>query len=76
MPVIPALQGSTSNRTVVQVRPGEKRDPISKITNTKRAGGVAQVVEHPPSHEFIPCSAKKKVNKKKKKKKEEKNCLD
>jgi hypothetical protein len=25
---------------------GIKQDPISKITNTKMAGGVAQVIEH------------------------------
>jgi hypothetical protein len=30
---------------VVQACPVIKRDPISKITNTKRTGGVALVVE-------------------------------
>jgi hypothetical protein len=34
---------------VVQADLGRKQDPISKITNAKRAGGVAQVVELLPS---------------------------
>jgi hypothetical protein len=29
---------------------GIKWDPISKITNTKRVGGVAQVADHLPSN--------------------------
>jgi hypothetical protein len=40
-PVILAMQGSTNRRIMVQSGPGIKRDPISKITNTKRAGGTA-----------------------------------
>jgi hypothetical protein len=31
---------------------GTRRDPISKITNVKRTGSVAQVVEHLPSPGF------------------------
>jgi hypothetical protein len=30
-------------------QPGEKWDPISKITRTKRIGGMARVIEHLPS---------------------------
>jgi hypothetical protein len=37
--------GSTNRRTAVQPGLGNKQDPISKITNTKRAGRVAQVVK-------------------------------
>jgi hypothetical protein len=40
-----AMWGSTNRRIMVQHDPGIKQDLISKITNTKRAGGVAQVVE-------------------------------
>jgi hypothetical protein len=36
MPDIPTTRGST-NRIAVQVVPGTKQNPISKITNTKRA---------------------------------------
>jgi hypothetical protein len=32
---------------------GIKRDPISKVTNTKRVGGMAQVVEHLPVASFL-----------------------
>jgi hypothetical protein len=35
MPVIPAMQGSTDRRIAEQAGPGIKRDPFSKITNTK-----------------------------------------
>jgi hypothetical protein len=38
-PVILALQGSINGRITVQASPGIKWDPISKITNAKRAGG-------------------------------------
>jgi hypothetical protein len=34
---------------MVQVSLGKKQDPISKITRAKKAGGVAQAVEHLPS---------------------------
>jgi hypothetical protein len=34
---------------MVQAGLGKKRDPISKITRVKKAGGMAQVVEHQPS---------------------------
>jgi hypothetical protein len=43
------MRGSTNRRITGQARPGIKRDPISKIPNTERAGGGVQVVEHPPS---------------------------
>jgi hypothetical protein len=45
IPVISAIQEIT-NRITIQIGLGIKQDPISKITNTKRAGGVAQVIEH------------------------------
>jgi hypothetical protein len=43
------MQGSTNGRIVVHVSLGIKKDPSSKITNRKRAAGVAQVVEYLPS---------------------------
>jgi hypothetical protein len=39
----PAMQGNT-NRIVVQAHLGRKRNLISKISNTKRAGDMAQMV--------------------------------
>jgi hypothetical protein len=39
-PVIPAIQKSTNRRIMVQAHPAIKQDPISKITNAKRAGGA------------------------------------
>jgi hypothetical protein len=49
-----ATQGSTNKRIPVQAFPGIKQDPISKITNAKRNGGVAQVVMQMPSkHETL-----------------------
>jgi hypothetical protein len=44
-PVIPASWGSINRRFLVQPGPGIEGDPISKITNTKRA----PVVERLPS---------------------------
>jgi hypothetical protein len=41
MPIIPSTAGSINTRTAVQAGPGEKRDPISKITRAERARGVA-----------------------------------
>jgi hypothetical protein len=39
---------------VVQASLDIKRDPISKITNIKRVGGMAQVVECLPNkHKFL-----------------------
>jgi hypothetical protein len=49
MPVISALRGSTNWRIPVQAVWSIKQDLTSKITNTKRAGGVAREVEHMPS---------------------------
>jgi hypothetical protein len=43
------VQGSTNKRIMVQAGLGVKRDPISKITKDKRAGGVAQVVKCLPN---------------------------
>jgi hypothetical protein len=40
------MRGSTNRRIKIQTSPGIKQDPISKITSAKRAGGMAQVVEH------------------------------
>jgi hypothetical protein len=49
---------------MVQASLGKKQDPISKITRAKRAGGMAQGVEHTSQkHEalsFKPSTAKKK----------------
>jgi hypothetical protein len=39
------LQRSINSRTVVQVIPGINLRPYSKITEVKRAGGVAQEIE-------------------------------
>jgi hypothetical protein len=36
-------------RIVIQACPGIKQGPISKITKTKRAGSIAQVIEFLPS---------------------------
>jgi hypothetical protein len=44
-PVI-AMEGDLKQEGQVQVSLGKKRDPISKIPRAKRAGGVAQVVQH------------------------------
>jgi hypothetical protein len=41
----PSYVGSTNRRIKVQARPGIKPDPVLKITDTKRAGQAAQVVE-------------------------------
>jgi hypothetical protein len=38
-----------NRRIVIQACLSIKQDPISKITNLKRTGGVAQVVENLPS---------------------------
>jgi hypothetical protein len=45
-PVILATEGAEIRRTAVQSQPGQisSWDPISKIPNTKRAGGVPQSV--------------------------------
>jgi hypothetical protein len=53
------------NRIVFQASPGIKRNLISKITNTKRVEGMAQVVEHLPSKHKAPSLTTS--NKKKKK---------
>jgi hypothetical protein len=54
---------TTNRRVTVRASLGTKPGPISKIkhpiSNTKRAGGVAQVVEPLPSPEFNPSTDKK-----------------
>jgi hypothetical protein len=42
-------RGSINRRITVQVSLGIKQDPSSKITNAKRVGSMAKVVEHLPS---------------------------
>jgi hypothetical protein len=49
MPDIPATVRSINRKIMVQVGLGKKQDPISKITRSKRAESMAQVVEHLPS---------------------------
>jgi hypothetical protein len=44
-----ASEGNKNRRIMVQAGPCIKQDPIWKIINTKKAGGVAQVVQHLPS---------------------------
>jgi hypothetical protein len=39
----PNYMGSTNRRTEVQAGLGIKQDPISKITEAKRAKGIAQM---------------------------------
>jgi hypothetical protein len=49
----PKYTGGIGRRIMVQDWP-QKKDPIQKITKTKRAGGVAQVVEClPTKHESL-----------------------
>jgi hypothetical protein len=68
VPVIPATWGSTKSRIAGQANGGVKQDPISKITNAKRADGVIQMLKHLPSKHEAPSStlislrAKKKIN--------------
>jgi hypothetical protein len=53
---------------------GTKGDPISKISNTKRAGGVAQVVEHLSTERQTLSSNSSAANKKKNKKENTARC--
>jgi hypothetical protein len=46
MSTIQLLGEAQVGETWVQTSPGIKQDSISKITSDKRAGRVAQVVEH------------------------------
>jgi hypothetical protein len=48
-PVIPATQGSTYRKIVVQDSLGIKQNPVPKVTNAKQTGRVAQMVECLPS---------------------------
>jgi hypothetical protein len=45
----------------------KKQNPICKISRAKRAGGMAQAVEHLPSRVQIPGTSRKRGNKKEKK---------
>jgi hypothetical protein len=54
IPVIQTIPGSTNMRIAVEAGPDIKQDAISKITNTKRAGRVAQVVKCLPSKHKAP----------------------
>jgi hypothetical protein len=45
MPIILASWEAEIKRIIVQNKPDSLLDPISKIPNTKRASGVAQVAE-------------------------------
>jgi hypothetical protein len=54
VPVLPARWRNTKRRITIQVSPSIKWDPISKITNTQRVEGMAQVVEClPRKHEAL-----------------------
>jgi hypothetical protein len=46
---MPLMVGSINRRTGVQGCLSKKQDPISKITQAKRAGGMAQAVQYLPS---------------------------
>jgi hypothetical protein len=63
-PVIPETVESIKQEDCSPDLPGQKQDPISKITRVKRAGGVVQVVEYLPSkHKALnsyPSNTKKK----------------
>jgi hypothetical protein len=63
MPVILVTQEAEIRRITVRSQPRQivLQDPISKIPNTKRAGGVAQSV----SSEFKPQYQKKEKKRKK-----------
>jgi hypothetical protein len=64
----PSYWEALSRRIMVRGWHWEKTwDPIKKLNKTKRAGSVAQVVEHLPSkHEALSSNTAKKINKKSK----------
>jgi hypothetical protein len=66
----PARQGSTNRRIRIQVCQGIKQDPISKITNAKRADCMDRVGDHLPSKwktmSSIPSTAQNKTKAKNK----------
>jgi hypothetical protein len=68
MPVIPALQRIINRIIWIKASLGIKPDPISKITNRKRAGRVVQVVECLPSKHQALSSTPVPPKKEKKKK--------
>jgi hypothetical protein len=68
----PSYTGSTNRRIVVQTSLRIKQDPTSNITNVKRASGVAQVVECPPSKHEEALSSTTSTNSPKNKEKEKK----
>jgi hypothetical protein len=65
-PVVPVTRGSINRRIGSRLSWSLKEDPISRITNTERAGRVAQEVDHltskPQDAEFNPqyCTPKNK----------------
>jgi hypothetical protein len=65
VPIILATQEAKIRRIEVQSQPGQisSRDPISKILNTKRSGGVPQG----PEFKLQYCQKKKEEEEKKKK---------
>jgi hypothetical protein len=57
------MAGSINREIIVQEGLGKKWDLISKVSTAKRAGGIAQVVEHLPdkwSPQFKPQYHKEK----------------
>jgi hypothetical protein len=54
MPVISATTGSINRRVMVQAGPAIKQNAISKISVVRRAGGMAEAVEHLPSKSEFP----------------------
>jgi hypothetical protein len=62
------LHNEVKNRRIkVKASLNIKQDPISKITNAKRVGRVAQVVECLPSKHEVELSSTSSIKKKKKK---------
>jgi hypothetical protein len=47
------MLGSTDRKITIQDGSGIKQNPISKITNTKRAGRVGQMIECLPSKQKV-----------------------
>jgi hypothetical protein len=63
--IVPTTSGSIHRRIAVQDSLSQMQDPSSKITNAKRAGGVAQVepAQQAQGPEFNPqyCQKKKQI---------------
>jgi hypothetical protein len=69
IPVSLATQEAVIRRIPVQSQPqaNNSQDPITKISNTKRTGRVAQVIQHLPSKREALISNTSTTKKKKKK---------